>query len=115
MVSLNIDLCKFLERYGVVEENPSMKTADGKKVEIPYIVKNKSQAFGVWLWDWKRSIGSDKIIRIEKSIISLELDGALLFSNRFSQNAIDLVNKMKKENSAKIILIKLDEIMTPAE
>ena len=67
------------------------------------------------IWDWKRSIGSDKIIRIEKSIISLELDGALLFSNRFSQNAYDLVNKMKKENSAKIILIKLDEIMKKAE
>ena len=115
MVSLSIDLCNFLERYGEVEENPSIKTSDGKKVEVPFIVKNESQAFGVWLWDWKRSIGSDKIIRIEKSIISLELDGALLFSNRFSQNAYDLVNKMKKENSAKIILIKLDEIMKTAK
>ena len=115
MASLSINLCKFLERYGEVEENPSIKTSNGKRIEIPYIVKNKSQAFGVWLWDWKRSIGSDKIIRIEKSIISLALDGALLFSNRFSQNAYDLVNKMKKENSAKIILIKLDDIMKTAE
>ena len=115
MASLNINLFEFLARYGEVEENPSLKTPEGKKVEVPFIVKNKSQAFGVWVWDWKRSIGSDKIIRIEKSIISLELDGALLFSNRFSQNAYDLVNKMKKENSAKIILIKLDEIMKKAE
>ena len=115
MASLSIDLFEFLARYGEVEENPSLKTPEGKKVEVPYIVKNKSQAFGVWVWDWKRSIGSDKIIRIEKSIISLALDGALLFSNRFSQNAYDLVNKMKQENSAKIILIKLDEIMKKAE
>ncbi|MCG3218198.1 MAG: hypothetical protein KAR35_04300 [Candidatus Heimdallarchaeota archaeon] len=115
MTALNIDLRKFLARYGEVEENPSMKTLEGKKIDVPFVVKNKSQAFGVWIWDWKRSIGSDKIIRIEKIIISLELDGALLFSNRFSQNAYDLVNKMKKENSAKIILIKLDEIMKPVE
>ena len=115
MTSLNIDLNKFLARYGEVEENPTMKTPQGKKIEVPFVVKNKSQAFGVWIWDWKRSIGSDKIIRIERIIISLGLDGALLFSNRFSQNAYDLVNKMKKENSAKIILIKLDEILKKTE
>ncbi|MHA1955273.1 MAG: hypothetical protein ACW96U_15155 [Candidatus Heimdallarchaeaceae archaeon] len=81
---------------------------------LPFIVENEDQKFAVFAFHWKKSIGTNTIIRTEHRISDMNCDGAIIIGNRFSQNSYDMVSAAIKRGRKSIILIKtteLDEIL----
>ncbi|MCG3225355.1 MAG: hypothetical protein H7645_00435 [Candidatus Heimdallarchaeota archaeon] len=104
---------KFLERYGNVKRL-NMGNFEEQNRILPFIVENEDQKFAVFAFHWKKSIGTNTIIRTEHRISDMSCDGAIIIGNRFSQNSYDMVSTANKKGRKNIILIKtteLDEIL----
>ena len=104
---------KFLERYGNVKRL-NMGNFEEQNRILPFIVENEDQKFAVFAFHWKKSIGTNTIIRTEHRLDEMSCDGAIIIGNRFSQNSYDMVSDAKKRGRKSIILIKtteLDEIL----
>lgn len=100
---------KFLNRYGKVQKLKE-ETIDTDNRILPYIVESQNQRFAVFAYHWKKSIGTNTIIRTEHQINDMQCDGAIIIGNRFSQNSYDMVSDTNKRRSKSIILIKIQEI-----
>jgi len=100
---------KFLNRYGKVK---LLRKAnfDSENRILPFIVENEDQKFAVFAFHWKKSIGTNTIIRTEHQINDMLCDGAIIIGNRFSQNSYDMVNATNKRGNKRIILIKMEEL-----
>ncbi|MCG3220662.1 MAG: restriction endonuclease [Candidatus Heimdallarchaeota archaeon] len=104
---------KFLERYGNVKKLSEGNFEEHERI-LPFIVENEDQKFAVFAFHWKKSIGTNTIIRTEHRINDMNCDGAIIIGNRFSQNSYDMVSDAIKKGRKSIILIKtteLDEIL----
>lgn len=100
---------KFLDRYGEVKKLGSIKLETNTRI-LPFIVENEDQKFAVFAFHWKKSIGTNTIIRTEHQINEMQCDGAIIIGNRFSQNSYDMVSDTNKRRNKRIILIKMDEM-----
>ena len=100
---------KFLDRYGNVKMLKEMDFEGNNRI-LPYIVENEDQKFAVFAFHWKKSIGTNTIIRTEHQIADMNCDGAIIIGNRFSQNSYDMVNDTNRRGSKQIILIKMEEM-----
>ncbi|MHA2357649.1 MAG: hypothetical protein ACXABK_02630 [Candidatus Heimdallarchaeaceae archaeon] len=100
---------KFLNRYGNVKKLKNNFLEDETRI-LPFIVENEDQSFAVFAFHWKKSIGTNTIIRTEHQINEMNCDGAIIIGNRFSQNSYDMVNDTNKRGDKRIILIKMEEI-----
>lgn len=69
----------FLHPYGRVEQ-----LHNEMDIIKPFIVSNEAQRYDVFVFDWKRSMESNTIIRIENRTKNLKCDSALIITNRFS-------------------------------
>ncbi len=100
---------KFLNRYGSVSE---VNTISWKKNEriLPYVVQSDEQKFAVFAFHWKKSIGTNTLIKTEHYITELNCDGALIIGYKFSQNAIDMVNDINHKRKNKILLLEKEEM-----
>ena len=100
---------RFLNRYGNVQKLKE-ETIDTHSRILPYIVENQDQRFAVFAYHWKKSIGTNTIIRTEHQINDMQCDGAIIIGNRFSQNSYDMVSDTNKRRTKNIILIKIQEM-----
>ncbi|MCG3216161.1 MAG: hypothetical protein KAS63_05565 [Candidatus Heimdallarchaeota archaeon] len=100
---------KFLDRYGKVKFLREA-SLDGSDRILPFIVENEDQKFAVFAFHWKKSIGTNTIIRTEHKISDMNCDGAIVIGNRFSQNSYDMVSDTNKRGNKRIILIKMEEL-----
>lgn len=103
-------LIKFLHRYGAVRQDYSLLNRAGKRVDIPIAVEKDGQTFGVWNFDWARSVGANTIIQTEKKLSEYELDGAIVVTNTFSQHAIDVAERINASNDRKLVLFEHSEL-----
>ena len=100
---------KFLNRYGKVKRLKE-ESVDNQSRILPYIVQNDDQKFAVFAYHWKKSIGTNTIIRTEHQITEMQCDGAIIIGNRFSQNSYDMVSDTNRRRTKRIILIKMNEM-----
>jgi hypothetical protein len=100
---------KFLNRYGKVQKLQE-ESIDTHSRILPYIVESQNQKFAVFAYHWKKSIGTNTIIRTEHQINDMQCDGAIIIGNRFSQNSYDMVSDANKRRTKNIILIKIQEM-----
>ncbi len=100
---------KFLNRYGKVQKLKK-DNIDTQSRILPYIVESQDQKFAVFAYHWKKSIGTNTIIRTEHQINDMNCDGAIIIGNRFSQNSYDMVSVTNKRRTKSIILIKIQEM-----
>ncbi|MHA1686685.1 MAG: hypothetical protein ACTSYD_09815 [Candidatus Heimdallarchaeaceae archaeon] len=103
----------FLRRYGVVHQLPKI-SLDSQSRILPFIVQTEKQRYAVFAFRWKKSIGTNTIIRTEHMLKDLNCDGAIVIGPKFSQNSFDLVNDINNRGDAHIILLSfsdIDEIM----
>ncbi|MHA1217710.1 MAG: hypothetical protein ACTSSN_05365 [Candidatus Heimdallarchaeaceae archaeon] len=100
---------QFLNRYGKVKKLNEDKIDNSGRI-LPYIVENEDQKFAVFAYHWKKSIGTNTIIRTEHQISDMDCDGAIIIGNRFSQNSYDMVSDTNKRRTTRIILIKMNEM-----
>jgi len=100
---------KFLNRYGKVQKLREESIDTNSRI-LPYIVESQDQKFAVFAYHWKKSIGTNTIIRTEHQITDMQCDGAIIIGNRFSQNSYDMVSDTNKRRTKNIILIKIQEM-----
>ncbi len=103
---------QYLKRYGdIAKINDKYKFSENI---LPFEVKNNSQKFAVFAYDWKKSIGTDVLIRLENQIDSLDTsyDGAIIIGKAFSGNALDIIDDINKRGNKTLILVRLSEIDT---
>jgi len=100
---------KFLNRYGKVKVLSDVNLDENNRI-LPYIVENEDQRFAVFAFHWKKSIGTNTIIRTEHKLEDMKCDGAIIIGNRFSQNSYDMVSSTNKRGNKRIFLIKMEEM-----
>ena len=100
---------KFLKRYGKVKILENLDSSDSGRV-LPFIVENQEQKFAVFAFHWKKSIGTNTVIKIEHQVSEMNCDGAIVIGSIFSQNSYDMVQNLNKRDQTRIILIKKDEM-----
>lgn len=95
----------FLRNYGRIK-----RLLDEKDRIPPFIVEDNLQKFVVFVFDWKKSAGTNTIIRTEHRAERMKCDGVIIIANRFSLNALEQVNYLNKRRNKKTILFKIEEI-----
>ena len=80
---------EYLKNFGTLTHDLSLIEGSSKHA-IDFLIIIKELLVGVWILDWKRSVGTDKIIHIERIIQRSNLSGGFIVANNFSPNARDL-------------------------
>ncbi len=95
----------FLHRYGKVDQLCA-------EIDVikPFIVSDKTQRYAVFIFDWKKRVGTNTIIKTEERMGDLQCDGAIIIAKKFSSTASEMVEHINKHCSSKIILFKQKEI-----
>ena len=83
---------EYLKNFGNITHNLSLIQGPPKH-SIEFIIIIKELLVGVWVLDWKRSVGTYKIIHIERIVQRSNLSGGFVVANNFSPNARDLANQ----------------------
>ena len=83
---------EYLKNFGTLSHDLSVVTGPSKHA-IDFLIIIKELLVGVWVLDWKRSVGTDKIIHIERLVQRSNLSGGFIVANNFSPNARDLANQ----------------------
>lgn len=80
---------EYLKNFGTLSHDLSLIEGPSKHA-IDFLIIIKELLVGVWILDWKRSVGTDKIIHIERIIQRSNLSGGFILANNFSPNAREL-------------------------
>ena len=104
-VKMETKVWVFLHRYGKVEQLHT-------EIDIikPFIVSDATHKYVVFVFDWKKSVGTNTIIRIEDRTKKLHCDGAIIIANCFSSIASEMVEFLNKIMEEKFFLFSQDEI-----
>ncbi len=83
---------EYLKNYGTITHELSLIQGSTKH-SIDFLILVQELLVGVWILDWKRSVGTDKIIHIERLVQRTNLSGGFIIANNFSPNARELANQ----------------------
>ncbi len=83
---------EYLKNFGSLSHDLSLIEGPSKHA-IDFLIIIKDLFVGVWVLDWKRSVGTDKIIHIERLVQRSNLSGGFIIANNFSPNARDLAGQ----------------------
>lgn len=80
----------FKERYlyKELEANEKIRGKSGQKWKFDGVIETDKYKFGVFIKDWKRSIGVNQVRLLEKACYDTGFDGGLLVGKDFSSHAI---------------------------
>jgi len=81
-----------MKKYGTLSHDLSLIQGPSKHA-IDFLIIIEELFVGVWVLDWKRSVGTDKIIHIERLVQRSNLSGGFIIANNFSPNARDLAGQ----------------------
>ncbi|MBY8999921.1 MAG: hypothetical protein KGD64_03315 [Candidatus Heimdallarchaeota archaeon] len=81
----------FLHRYGKVDQ-----LCDEIDVIKTFIVSDETQKYAVFIFDWKKRVGTNIIIKTEERLGDLDCDGAIIIAHRFSSTASAMVEHINK-------------------
>ena len=103
-------LQRALGKLGKVNKEPYVYSYTGKPVKVDATITSRAQTYAVFTFNWKRPVGINKIHQIERLLKNAPLDGALLISKSFSENAVELSEKIRENTEQKIILMNTQEL-----
>ncbi|MHA1668867.1 MAG: restriction endonuclease [Candidatus Heimdallarchaeaceae archaeon] len=83
---------EYLKNFGRISHDLELIEGPSKKA-VDFLIIIKEILVGVWVLDWKRSVGTDKIIHIERLIQRSNLCGGFVVANNFSPNARELATQ----------------------
>ncbi len=104
-ISLDEIAIDYLKQHGKITDDLSLVEGVSQK-SLKYLILVDNLLIGVWILDWKRSVGTDKIIHIERLLQQSNLNAAFVVSNYFSPNAFDLADQTEG-----IVLIERADIL----
>ena len=105
----------------------ALKTLGHVEEEIPLYRNGKPSKFvgklhsklgddpvnmGLLHYNWKRTIGVDKINQAIRFVKGTDLDGAIIVGSTFSKSAIEQANRINQFEEKKIVLLDNDELFS---
>jgi len=83
------------EGYKVERETTTLEGFSGISRKFDLIVQKGRVAQGVWIRDWKRTIGVNVIINIDKASEDVGLSNPIMVGEKFSDHAKSYANRRK--------------------
>jgi galactitol-specific phosphotransferase system IIB component len=83
------------EGYRVNRETTNFEGFSGISRKFDLIVQKGRTAQGVWIRDWKRTIGVNVIINLDKASEDVKLSNPILVGEKFSDHARSYGNRRK--------------------
>jgi hypothetical protein len=104
--SLREAVIEYFKRKGYeIEENVSLEGYRGIQRNFDLIVRKGRLIQGVWIKDWKRTIGINIIINLDKAAEEVGLANPIIIGEQFSDHAKAYANRRK------IILLTTRQIL----
>jgi hypothetical protein len=92
--------------YKIEHETTEMEGFCGVPRKFDLIVQKGRASHGVWVRDWKRTIGINVIINLDKASEDVGLTNPIIIGDKFSDHAKSYANRRK------IILLTKQQILT---
>jgi len=83
------------EGYRVEQEATTLEGYSGISRKFDLIVQKGRTAQGVWIRDWKRTIGVNIVINLDKASEDVGLSNPILIGEKFSDHAKSYANRRK--------------------
>jgi len=83
------------EGYKVERETTSLEGFSGITRKFDLIVQKGRLRQGVWIRDWKRTIGINVVISLDKASEDVNLSNPILIGEKFSDHARSYANRRK--------------------
>ena len=83
------------EGYKVEQNMTTLEGFSGISRKFDLIVQKGRLAQGVWIRDWKRTIGVNVIINLDKASEDVNLSNPILIGEKFSDHAKSYANRRK--------------------
>lgn len=83
------------EGYKVDQETTSFEGFSGVSTKFDLIVQKGHVTQGVWIRDWKRTVGVNLIINIDKASEDVGFSNPVIIGDKFSDHAKSYANRRK--------------------
>ncbi|MHA1910951.1 MAG: hypothetical protein ACTSYA_04560 [Candidatus Kariarchaeaceae archaeon] len=103
-----LKILQFFERYGTLEYGLEVAVASNKYF-VHFVLNNGKTKTGIWYFNYKKSLGVNKILQIARILEEANLDSAILVANQIGPNAIEYAKK-ESEQQKPVSLIYYSEI-----
>jgi hypothetical protein len=94
-----------LKTWGNIEANVTIEDHYGRRKNVPWVISSRFGKFAVWFYDWRKSLGTDRVIRTEKIIEGTAIDGAILIGHSFSDQAENIAETLMLSEKAKPVFL----------
>jgi len=101
-------ILKFFERYGTLEYGLEVAVSSNKYY-VHFVLDNGETKTGLWYFNYKKSLGVNKILQVARILEETNLDSAILVANQLGPNAIEYAKK-ESELQKPVSLIYYSEI-----
>jgi hypothetical protein len=81
--------------YKVEQEKTTLEGYSGISRKFDLIVQKGRLVQGVWIRDWKRTIGVNVVINLDKASDDVELSNPIIIGEKFSDHAKSYANRRK--------------------
>lgn len=81
--------------YKVEREKTALEGYSGTSRKFDLIVQSGRSAQGVWIKDWKRTIGVNVVISLDKASEDVGLSNPIIVGEKFSGHARSYANRRK--------------------
>ncbi len=81
--------------YKIEQEETTLEGYSGISREFDLMVQRGRLAQGVWIKDWKRTIGVNVIINLDKASEDVGLRNPIIIGEKFSDHAKSYANRRK--------------------
>jgi len=81
--------------YRVEQENTTLEGYSGSSRKFDLIVQKSRLTHGVWIRDWKRTIGVNIVINVDKASDDVGLSNPIIIGDKFSDHAKSYANRRK--------------------
>ena len=81
--------------YKVEQENTTLEGFSGSSRKFDLIVQKSRLTHGVWIRDWKRTIGVNVVINVDKASDDVGLSNPIVIGDKFSDHAKSYANRRK--------------------
>jgi len=83
------------EGYKIEEDMTTLEGYSGLPRKFDLIVQKRHSAQGVWIRDWKRTIGVNVVINLDKASEDVGLKNPIMIGTKFSGHAKSYANRRK--------------------
>ena len=79
---------KYFRRRGyTIEQNVTLEGLSGSDQTFDLLIKKGDEVHPVWVKDWRRTVGVNVIINMDRAASDVKLSNPIVISNKFSEHA----------------------------